>query len=62
MKQKAINTITTAGEATDIAIEWQHWASEQDLSYGELVEWQSYFQQLADKFDLTDEFQENGIL
>jgi hypothetical protein len=32
------------------------------LSYGELAEWQAYFSELADKFDLVEEFKENGII
>lgn len=54
--------ITTAEEARDYAIEWQQWASEQSLSYGELAEWQEIFEELADRFDLHDEFSENGII
>lgn len=54
--------ITSTDEARQAAIDWQVWASEQNLSYGELTEWQEYFDTLATKFDLTDEFRENGIL
>jgi hypothetical protein len=54
--------VTTKDEAQDVAIAWQRWASEQDLSYGELAEWQAYFEDLAKRFDLMDEFKENGIL
>lgn len=32
------------------------------MSYGELAEWHGYFVKLARKFNLTDEFRENGIL
>ena len=42
--------------------DWQNWASEQSLSYGELAKFQGYFETLAKKFDLTDEFIENGII
>lgn len=31
-------------------------------SYGELVEYQAYFEELAKKFDLVEEFKENGII
>lgn len=55
-------TITTAEEARSYAIEWQTWQTEQDLSYQELSEWGNYFEELATKFDLTDEFKENGII
>lgn len=55
-------TITTQAEARQYAIDWQHKTSEQNLSYGELADWQSYFTELATRFDLTEEFKENGII
>ncbi len=54
--------IKTAEEARQYAIDWQNWQSEQSLNYGEAMEWQEYFNKLADKFDLVDEFKENGII
>lgn len=52
----------TKEEARQCAIEWQSWASEQNLSYGELAEQQAYFESLANVWDLTEEFKENGII
>lgn len=54
--------IKTTEEATQYAIDWQKWSSEQSLSFGELAEWQDYFTSLAWRFDLTEEFKENGII
>lgn len=54
--------ITTQDEARDYAIEWQQWSSDQNLSYGELGEWYDIFQELATRFDLEEEFKENGII
>ncbi len=54
--------ITTQEEARQYAIDWQNWASEQNLSYGEMADWASYFQNLAEKFNLIEEFKENGII
>lgn len=62
MKIPAINNITSAGEAESLAIDWQNWQSEQSLSYAELSLWQDFFGRLAKKFNLTDEFRENGII
>lgn len=59
---KAIPQIKTKAAARDMAITWQQYASEQDLSYSELAEYQGYFETLAKKFDLTEEFKENGII
>lgn len=54
--------IDTAEDARDLAIEWSHWISEQNLSYGELIEWQGFFEALVERFpELADEFHENGI-
>lgn len=52
----------TEDEARSAAIDWQHWASEQNLGYGELAEWQNHFERVARTFGLTDEFRENGII
>ena len=54
--------IKTAEEARQAAIDWQYSQAEEDLSYVELIEWQAYFEALAEKFDLTEEYKENGIL
>lgn len=59
MEQTIINT---AEEAREKAIEWQSWAADQNLSYGELAECTGYFTELAERFDLTEEFTENGII
>ncbi len=55
-------SIETAEEARQYAIDWQNWASEQNLSYSELAEWQAIFCELSEKFNLEDEFKENGII
>jgi len=62
MKLPLLPIITTADEATQTAIDWQTWQQEESLSYGELIEWRAYFETLASKFNLTDEFRENGII
>ena len=54
-------TITTQDEARQYAIDWQNWSAEQSLSYGEILEWQAKFELLGRKFDLLEEFNENGI-
>lgn len=57
-----IDEIKTAGEATSLAIDWQNWQSRQALSYAQLLSYQQYFEALGEKFNLTDEFRENGII
>lgn len=58
---KPLDEVASAEEARDIAVAWQHWQSEQSLSWGEIADYQAYFEQLGQRFDLTEEFQENGI-
>jgi len=55
-------TITTKEDAIQYAIEWQQWASTQNLSYAELAEWQAVFEVLAERYNLVEEFKENGII
>lgn len=49
-------------EAREQAIEWQQWQATQSLSYDELLEWQEYFKSIAEEYNLTEEFSENGII
>lgn len=57
-----IKQAQTEEEARQYAIDWQNWQSEQSLSYGELAEWRAVFAELAIKFGLEEEFEENGII
>lgn len=66
---KTIEKVKTAEHARQIAIDWQQWVSEQNeigkeptLYQSDLVEWGEYFRVLASKFDLEEEFRENGII
>jgi len=54
--------VTTAEQARDLAIDWQHWSTDRSMSYGELHLWQVMFAELADRFGLVNEFMENGII
>lgn len=55
-------TPQTADEARQYAIEWQQWQATEELSLSELAEWQHEFTELGEHFNLTNEFQENGII
>jgi len=50
----------------NLAIDYQDWASNQDLSYGDLADWTGAIAKLAELADqsgeLTEELKENGIL
>lgn len=59
---KDVNSVKSIDEAQQLAMDYQSWASEQSLSYSELGEFQAYFETLAEKFALTKEFKENGII
>ena len=62
MKIKLVKEIKNKQEARSIAMEWQTWASQQNLSYGEIAIWHRYFLTLANKFRLKEEFKENCII
>lgn len=62
MISRTVDNFESADDAEQYAIDWQNWASEQSLSIGALSEWHTLFEALATKFDLTDVFQENGII
>lgn len=62
MKLKAISKVKTKEEARGLAIEWQNMVISQSLSYGELAIYQDYFETLAEKFNLIEEFKENCII
>jgi len=62
MKIKNINEFKTAEEARQFAIDWQNNILYIDISYMELALAQSIFKRLAEKFNLTEEFLENGII
>jgi hypothetical protein len=55
-------TPKTKEEARQYAIDWQKWFSEENLSIQELINWQNEFDKIGKKFDLTEEFKENGII
>lgn len=62
MEIPQLDTITTADQARDLVIDWSMWVDEHAMSYQELADWQAFFRELARKFDLRDEFEENGII
>ena len=62
MKLPDIDTIKTAEQARELALDWQDWQADHALSYSELAEYEYYFVDLAKKFDLYAEFNENGII
>lgn len=62
MKIPAIDMIQSKEEARDFVIEWQIWQSEHPMYMSELIDWTEYFEALGRKFNLTEEFKENGII
>ena len=57
-----VSQAKTKDEARDFAIAWQSWQSTQSLSWEDMFEWSNVFEELAENFDLTEEFKENGII
>lgn len=46
----------------DLAIEYQMMASESNLSYGEIFDFQCMFEELGRRYGLIREFRENAII
>lgn len=57
-----MTNIKTKEEARSKAVDFQSWQSNQSLNYEDLTNWGTYFNNLASKFGLKDEFSENGII
>lgn len=58
-----VEEVTSAEQARDLAVSWAIWQSEQALSWGELHEHYTYFNELATKYpELRDELVENGVI
>ena len=62
MQISQAKNIQTPNEAIDFAMDWQKWQATQNLSWGDLAEWTSVFEKLAVRFNLEEEFKENGII
>lgn len=45
----------------DFAIQWQCDSAYMNYSYGEMLDWQSFFSEYGRKYGLIREFRENGI-
>lgn len=61
--EQRVREVTTAGEARDVAIEWQQYAGHADLSWSEVADAQTDLENLVDRFpELEAEFRENGII
>ena len=62
IKKELAHNITTQDEARQYAIDWQRGLDDRRISYGELVNEQAYLVELAERFDLVEEFKENAII
>jgi hypothetical protein len=49
-------------EAREQAIDFMNLQATENMSYEEILEWQNYFYHIAKKYDLEDEFTENGVI
>lgn len=55
-----VDKVLDAEQARELAIDWQQ--LDIPMTYDHLIDWADYFTTLANKYDLTDEFRENGII
>ena len=49
-------------KAREFAVTWQQQFNDNNYSYLELADWQSYFEEIGRKYGLLKEFRENGII
>ena len=57
-----MTTITTQDQAKQYATDWQNSFADNNYTYSELAEFAREFAELAEKFNLVEEFTENGII
>lgn len=58
-----LNSIKSADEARELAIDWSNLESRRPMYWSEVADWHNFFSALAGKYpELTEEFEENGIL
>lgn len=62
MQIEKVKLASTPEEARDFAIAWQLDFENQNYDTMDLCNWASVFEELGKRFDLTDEFKENGII
>lgn len=62
MTIKEAGLINNKEQARAFVIDWQTWSNKQSLSYLESSKWLAVFEELADRFNLAEEFRENGII
>lgn len=63
MKEKyLIENVNTKDDAREYAIFLQDWISKHKLSWQEILDLQNDLTILAKKFDLVEEFKENGMI
>lgn len=58
----AVKNVRNEAQARQVAIDYQAWSAEQSLSYGELVYFTNRLEAIAERFNLIDEFKENGVI
>lgn len=61
-KEWAVEHIKNKGMAQNMAIEYQSWVADQSLCYGELMRWLNWLETVANRFNLVEEFRENGVI
>jgi len=54
--------IKTKEQARQYGIDYQQWASNKNLSYGEILVFQNKLDKMAKRFGLVKEFKENGLI
>lgn len=59
--KKIMYDLQNAGDAENMAIDWQNWQSKQSMSWGDVANWRCLFEAIGREFDIFAEFRENYI-
>lgn len=62
MRIPRISSVKSEDQARNIALDWQVWQQDNSMYMSEVIEWQEFFEAIGKRFNLTDEFKENGII
>lgn len=62
MKKSKDYYVLRKADVREEAIRWSYGFCNHNYSYGELFDWQSYFEKLGRRYGLLREFKENAII
>jgi len=62
LNEAKLKNVKTKEDARQQALDWQHDFSNKSMSWADTIEAANHFEKMGKKFNLTKEFEENGII